>query len=89
MKGFNSLCVIVVTRVMSRNYDAAVIASGFADLGLGATQVAIANMKAMTQKFGAPPKAFLVVPLVGAFCIDSLNAATIKFFIAFITDWRV
>ena len=54
-------------------------------MGLGATPVAIANMTAVTGRFGPSPKAFLVVPLVGAFFIDITNAAVIKFFIAGIT----
>jgi len=70
----------VVYRVMGRDYDAAVIASGFAGLGLGATPVGIANMNALTSKYCPSPKAFLVVPLVGAFFIDLVNALVIKFF---------
>jgi ESS family glutamate:Na+ symporter len=79
----------ITFRVMGKDYDAAVIASGFVGLGLGATPVAIANMNAVTSKFGPSPKAFLVVPLVGAFFIDLLNAATIKFFIGVISRWLV
>jgi ESS family glutamate:Na+ symporter len=79
----------ITFRLMGRDYDAAVIASGFVGLGLGATPVAIANMNAVTSRFGPSPKAFLVVPLVGAFFIDILNAATIKFFIGVITRWLV
>jgi len=75
--------MFIVFRAMGRNYDAAVITAGFAGLGLGATPVAIANMSAITSKFGHSPKAFLIVPLVGAFFIDILNAITIKFFIGF------
>ena len=73
--------VFIVFRVMGRDYDAVVIASGFSGLGLGATPVAIANMDAITTRYGASVKAFLIVPLVGAFFIDLMNAATIKFFI--------
>jgi len=72
--------VWVVFRVMGRDYDASVIAAGFAGLGLGATPVGIANMNAITAKYGASPKAFLVIPLVGAFFIDLVNALVIKFF---------
>ena len=72
----------VVYRLMGRNYDAAVMASGFAGLGLGATPVAIGNMNAITSKYGPSPKAFLVVPLVGAFFIDIANALILKFFLA-------
>ena len=74
--------LFVVFRFLGRNYDAAVITSGFTGLGLGATPVAIANMDALTLKHGPSFKAFLVIPLVGAFFIDILNAITIKAFIA-------
>lgn len=79
--------IYVVFWAMGRDYDAAVISSGFAGLGLGATPVAIANMSSVTSRFGHSPKAYLVVPLVGAFFIDLLNAATIKFFIDVISKW--
>lgn len=71
----------IVYRVMGRDYDAAVIASGFTGLGLGATPVGIANMNAVTSRYGPSPKAFLVIPLVGAFFIDLVNALVIKFFV--------
>ena len=71
----------VVFRIMGKNYDAAVICAGFTGLGLGATPVAIANMNAITRKHGPSFKAFLVVPLVGAFFVDLLNAVIIKFFL--------
>ncbi|HED17649.1 MAG TPA: sodium/glutamate symporter, partial [Gammaproteobacteria bacterium] len=58
-------------------------------LGLGATPVAIANMSAVTSRFGPSIKAYLIVPLVGAFFIDVLNAATIKFFIEIISGWTI
>ena len=74
--------VFIVFRVMGRNYDAAVITAGFVGLGLGATPVAIANMSAMTARYRPSPKAFLVVPLVGAFFIDLANAVVIKIFLA-------
>jgi ESS family glutamate:Na+ symporter len=77
----------VVFRVMGRDYDAVVIAAGFAGLGLGATPVAIANMNAVTSAYGPSTKAFLVVPLVGAFFIDILNAGVINFFIGIIEDF--
>lgn len=73
--------VFIIFRVMGKDYDAAVIAAGFCGLGMGATPVAIANMNAVTAKYGPSFKAFLVIPLVGAFFIDLLNALIIKFFI--------
>jgi ESS family glutamate:Na+ symporter len=77
--------VFVVYRAMGRDYDACIIAAGFVGLGLGATPVAIANMNAVTTRFGPSPKAFLVVPLVGAFFVDILNALIIKLFIGYMT----
>ncbi len=74
--------VWIVFRVMGRDYDAAVIAAGFAGLGMGATPVGIANMNAITSKYGPSPKAFLIIPLVGAFFLDLVNALVIKTFIA-------
>ncbi len=71
--------VFVVFRLMGKDYDAAVMSAGYAGLVLGATPTAIANMTAVTEKFGASAKAFVVVPLVGAFFIDISNAVIIQF----------
>ena len=71
--------VFVVFPLMGRDYDAAVMSAGYAGLALGATPTAIANMTAVTEKFGASAKAFVVVPLVGAFFIDISNALIIQF----------
>lgn len=57
--------IFVTFRVMGRNYDAAVLAAGHCGFGLGATPTAIANMQAVTQRYGASQIAFLVVPMVG------------------------
>ena len=72
----------IIYWVMGRSYDACVIVAGFVGLGLGATPVGIANMNAVTSKYGASKKAFLVIPLLGAFFIDLVNALVIKFFVA-------
>ena len=77
----------IVFKVMGSDYDAVVIAAGFAGFGLGATPVAIANMNAVTTAYGPSPKAFLVVPMVGAFFIDILNAGVINFFIVAIRNY--
>ena len=55
------------------------MSAGYAGLALGATPTAIANMTAVTEKFGASAKAFVVVPLVGVFFIDIANALIIQF----------
>ena len=71
--------IFAVFRLMGADYGAAVMSSGYAGLALGATPTAIANMTAVTEKFGASPRAFVVVPLVGAFFIDIANAMIIEF----------
>ncbi len=77
--------IFVVFRLMGRDYDAAVMSAGYAGLALGATPTAIANMTAVTEKFGASAKAFVVVPLVGAFFIDISNALIIQFLLDLIS----
>ena len=73
--------VFVTFRVMGRNYDAAVLAAGHCGFGLGATPTAIANMQAVTERFGPSHLAFLVVPIVGAFFIDIVNTIVIKLYL--------
>jgi ESS family glutamate:Na+ symporter len=74
--------IFVTFRVMGRNYDAAVLAAGHCGFGLGATPTAIANMQAVTQRYGPSQIAFLVVPMVGAFFIDIINVIVIKLYLA-------
>jgi ESS family glutamate:Na+ symporter len=71
----------VTYRVMGRDYDAAVMAGGHCGFGLGATPNAVANMEAIVERFGHAPRAFLVVPMVGAFFIDFTNALIITAYI--------
>ena len=73
--------LFVVFPLLGKSYDAAVMVSGYTGLALGATPTAVANMTAVTERFGASPRAFIVVPLVGAFFIDIANAAIIKLFL--------
>lgn len=74
--------VLIVFRVMGRNYFAAVLSAGFAGFALGATPTAIANMKAVTQRYGPSPLAFIVLPLISAFFVDLANAFIIQWFLA-------
>ena len=74
--------MFVTFRVMGSNYDAAVLASGHCGFGLGATPTAIANMQAVTQRYGPSQMAFLIVPMVGAFFIDIINVVVIKLYLA-------
>ena len=73
--------VFVVYRLMGSNYEAAVIASGFTGLSLGATPTAIANMAAVTKHYGAAPLAFIIIPLIGAFFVDITNSIVIQTFL--------
>ena len=70
----------VTYRFMGADYDAAVVAAGHCGFGLGATPTAIANMQAITDRFGPSYKAYLVVPLVGAFFVDLVNATILQIF---------
>jgi len=72
----------VIFPALGRSYDAAVVCAGFIGFGLGATPTAMANMTAVTQKHGASPVAFLVVPLVGAFFLDLINTVAIRLFLS-------
>jgi ESS family glutamate:Na+ symporter len=62
---------------MGRDYDAAVMSGGMCGFMLGTTANAMANMEALVDRYGAAPRAFLVVPMVGAFFIDFINAVLI------------
>ena len=75
------IAIFVVWRVMGRDYEAAVMSSGFTGFGLGTSANAMANMTALVERYGPAPKAFLVVPMVGAFFIDFTNALLITAFL--------
>jgi len=64
-------------RLMGRDYDAAVMSGGLCGFMLGTTANAMANMEALVDRYGPAPRAFLVVPMVGAFFIDFINALII------------
>ena len=70
--------ILIVFRVMGKDYFAAVMSAGFAGFALGATPTAIANMTAVTQRYGPSPLAFIVLPLVSAFFVDVANAFLIQ-----------
>jgi ESS family glutamate:Na+ symporter len=70
--------VFITYNLMGRNYDAAVISGGQVGFGLSSTACALAIMRAVTTRHGISPIAFLIVPMVGAFFIDILNAMVIQ-----------
>ena len=69
--------VFVLFRALGKNYDAAVMSAGYIGMGLGATPVAIANMTAISKKYGPSPVAFVLIPVIGAFFINFVNATKI------------
>jgi ESS family glutamate:Na+ symporter len=80
-----ALCVAAIPHLMGRDYDAVVMAGGFCGFMLGTTANAMANMGAIVERYGPAPKAYLVVPLVGAFGIDFVNGLLIT---TVINLWR-
>ena len=76
-----SLFVLVVFRLMGRDYDAAVLVSGTCGFGMGATPNAMANMQVVCEKYAPSIKAYLIIPLVGSLFADFLNSLAITLFI--------
>jgi ESS family glutamate:Na+ symporter len=74
--------IFVLFPLMGGNYRAAVLGAGFGGFALGATPTAIANMTAVTKRYGPAPMAFIILPLVSAFFVDLANAFIIKFFVS-------
>lgn len=71
----------ITFKVMGRDYDASVFASASCGFGMGATPNAVANMDALSTKFGFAPTPYFVVPIVGALFVDFVNSAVITLFI--------
>lgn len=77
----------LVFRLLGRNYDAAVMSSGLIGHGLGATPTAIVNMTALTERYGMSRRAFMIVPIVGAFLVDIIyQPVTIWFIKTFVQN---
>ena len=74
----------IIYRIMGRDYDAAVLSSGACGFGMGATPNAMANMQAVTERFGTSVKAFLIVPIAGSMFADFINSLLITAFLNFI-----
>lgn len=71
----------VVFRVMGKDYDAAVLTSGFCGFGMGATPNAMANMQAICDKYQPSIKSYLLIPIVGSMFTDFINSMIVTFFI--------
>lgn len=72
-----AVCFWPIFSMMGRDYDAAVMGGGLCGFMLGTVANAMANMEALVDRYGPAPRAFLVVPMVGAFFIDFVNAIII------------
>ncbi|MGB8508500.1 MAG: sodium/glutamate symporter, partial [Pyrinomonadaceae bacterium] len=81
--------VFVTFMLMGRDYEAAVTASGHIGFGLGITPNAVANMEALTARYGPAPQSFLVVPVVGGFFIDFSNLLVITVFVNLVKKFLV
>lgn len=71
------MCITLAFRAMRNDYEAAVMSAGFCGFMLGITANAIACMEELTGKYGPARRAFLVVPVVGAFLVDFSNSLII------------
>lgn len=79
-------CIYFLFPLLGRDYDAAIMCAGMIGHGLGATPNAIANMNAVTERYGVVSrKAFLIVPLCGAVLIDFVGIPNIVWFINYFT----
>lgn len=67
----------IVFRIMGKSYDAAVMTAGFIGFAMGATSNAMANMQAVSKKYGPSPVSYFAIPMVGSLFIDFFNAALI------------
>ncbi len=66
---------------MGKDYEASVASAAFIGFCMGSTATAMANMKALTEKYGPAPTSFLIVPLAGAFFVDLANAVILTGFL--------
>jgi glutamate:Na+ symporter, ESS family len=72
----------VTFRIVGRDYESAIMSAAFCGFAMGATATAIANMQALAKRHGPAPQAFLIVPIVGAFFIDIVNAIVLTTFLS-------
>jgi ESS family glutamate:Na+ symporter len=79
-----AVCFWPIYQLMGRDYESAVMSGGFCGFMLGTTANAMANMRSLVERYGPAPRAFLVVPMVGAFFIDFINAVMITAFVNFL-----
>jgi ESS family glutamate:Na+ symporter len=72
------IAVFVLFRALGRDYDAAVTVGGFLGYGLSSMPAGMAAMGKVTSRYGASPRAFLLVTLAGSFFVDLANAFIVQ-----------
>ena len=70
----------LVFNIMGRDYEAAAMTTAFCGFGMGATPNAMANMRALVERYGPAPRAFFIVPLVGSLFVDFFNSMVLTTF---------
>lgn len=70
----------LVFNVMGRDYESAAMTTAFCGFGMGATPNAMANMRALVERYGPAPRAFFIVPLVGSLFVDFFNSMVLTTF---------
>jgi len=71
----------VAYHTMGRDYTACCIAAGLCGFGMGATPNAMANMDAVTMRFGQCKTAYIVVAVVGGLFVNIANSVILTVFI--------
>jgi ESS family glutamate:Na+ symporter len=72
-----ALCWLLIFRLMGRDHQAAVMATGYFGFMMGTTANAMACMNELVRRYGPAPHAFFVVTIVGTLFIDFVNALLI------------
>lgn len=72
----------VTFRLMGRSYDAALLATGHLGFALGSTATAMVNVQSVAERYGTSQLALLLIPVMGAFLIDIINALIIQGFLS-------
>jgi glutamate:Na+ symporter, ESS family len=73
--------IFLMFRVMSKNYDSAVMCAGMCGVGLGSTPNAVANMEAVIEANGPSPNSMIILPVIVAVFLSALNPIIITIFI--------
>lgn len=67
-----AIIYFVVFRLLGKDYEAAACCSGLCGHAFGATPNGVANLGAISDRFGYPKLAYVIVPIVGGFLQDLL-----------------